>query len=138
MNTKQLDRLNDFESAILIQHGCKGIYQETVFVHEKTEANETVWAGNVEVFELAGHGHAKTCYIWEHYDRNGERKIFAVLGTDLINSPARAVQAAIFMDEQPPVRLGLSSLEFLKRRIEECKNFAHKIAMEGENLPATI
>lgn len=89
------------EGAILIQHSCKPTHRETVFVHEKTAGQETVWKGRVEIFDLQGHKEAKTCYAWHHTNDDGKVKIFAVLGNNLIDSPQRAVQAAIFMDIQP-------------------------------------
>ena len=97
---------NDFyvkvlESAIFIKHECKATHRETVFVREATQDDETVWMGNVEVFDLAWHETARTCYAWVHNSENEPPKIFALPRNHAVNSPQRAVQAAIFKDEQP-------------------------------------
>jgi hypothetical protein len=102
--TRKADYLDALESAIRLQHKCRPTHKETVFVHEKTKDDETVWKGNVEVFDLKGHIETKTCYAWEHREENGDIKIFAILGRDFISSANRAVQAAFFVDEQPPSR----------------------------------
>jgi len=88
--------------AILIQHECMATHRKTVFVREETSENETVWEGNVDVFDLTGHSDAKTCYSWQHLKDNGEVRIFAILGNEFIDSANKAVQAAIFVDKQPP------------------------------------
>lgn len=79
-------------------------HKETAFVHEKTKDEQTVWQGYVEVFNLTGHKEAETCYAWEHAYKNRRVKIISVLGSHLIDSATKAIQAAIFMDQQPPVR----------------------------------
>jgi hypothetical protein len=94
--------LGTLEAAILIQHRRKPTHKETVFVEEKTADGEIVWQGHVESFDLTGHEGAKTCYAWQHIDSTGAAKIFAVLGSKFINSPNKAVQAAVFTDAQPP------------------------------------
>lgn len=94
--------ISSLESAIKIRYECRPTHKETVFVREKTVDNQTIWQGNVEVFDLEDHDHAKTCYAWQHTEERGRVKIFAVLGNEIIYSPSRAVQAAIFVDAQPP------------------------------------
>jgi phosphate uptake regulator len=44
---------------------------------------------------------AQTCYAWRHTDGHGT-KIFTVLGNQVVSSAQRAIQAAIFVDVQPP------------------------------------
>src|SRR5580698_6169018 len=85
--------LESLEAAIQLRHKCKPTHRETVFVHEKTRAEETVWQGHVEVFDVTGHKKARTCYAWQNVKFGGV-KIFAVLGNNFIDSPKRAVQAA--------------------------------------------
>ena len=99
---------NDFylkvlESAIFIKHECKATHRETVFVQETTPDNETVWTGYVEVFDLAWHETATMCYAWIHISENEPAKIFALPRNQVIDSPRRAVQAAIFSDAQPVI-----------------------------------
>ena len=100
--TKSTDYLDALASAIKLQHKCRPAHKETIFVHERTADEETVWKGEVEVFDLKEHPKAKTCYAWEHKGGNGNVKIFTILGSDIIDSANRAVQAAIFVGEQPP------------------------------------
>ena len=94
--------LGELQAAIKLEHKCKPTHQKTVFVHEKTDMNETVWRGYVEVFEVAGHKKAKICYAWRLVHGN-EIKIITVLGSSVITSAQRAVQAAIFIGTQPLV-----------------------------------
>jgi hypothetical protein len=108
--SQQSEYLESLQAAILLQHKCKPTHRETVFVHEKTRQDETVWKGHVEVFDVAGHKEAKTCYAWQNKNKNtdyGDVKIFAVLGSKVVDSPGRAVQAAIFVDKERPSPLGV-------------------------------
>jgi hypothetical protein len=89
-------------AAIRLKHGCRQTHRKSVFVSEKLN-NETVWEGFVEVFDLTGHPKARVCYAWQDFTSNGV-KIFTVLENQLIDSPSRAIQAAIFVDEQSPAR----------------------------------
>jgi len=85
-------------AAIILKHRCRAVHRETVVIHEKTEADETVWEGLVSVFDLSGHRKAKVCYAWPHFKPNGKVKLITVLGSRTIDSPRKAVQAAIFFD----------------------------------------
>lgn len=88
----------------MLRYKCKPTHRETAFVQEKTEANEMVWEGNVEVFDLKGHKSAKACYAWTDSAKSGRLKVVTVLGSHLIDSAPKAVRAAIFTDAQQPVR----------------------------------
>lgn len=99
--SKKIDHLDVLAGAILKKHKCTPTHKETVFVREKTREDEMVWEGQVEVFDLTGHTEAQTCYAWRHTDSAGT-KIFTVLGSQIVNSAQRAIQAAIFVDVQPP------------------------------------
>ena len=46
-------------------HKCDSTHVESVPVHEIFHG-ETVWNGNVEVFDLTGHPKAKRCYGWTY------------------------------------------------------------------------
>ena len=97
------DYLDKLKAAILIEHRCTPTYKGTYFVQETTLRGKTVWEGNVEAFSLSGQGQSKTCYAWQHADLKGRVKIFAVLEDQFVDSPSRAVQAALFMDAQLPI-----------------------------------
>ena len=82
-------------AVIKLKHRCRAVHRETVIVHEKTGENETVWKGWVSVFDLTGHKKARVCYAWPHLKPNGKIKLISVLGSRAIDSPRKAVQAAI-------------------------------------------
>ncbi|HEV2318868.1 MAG TPA: hypothetical protein VGV18_03915 [Verrucomicrobiae bacterium] len=92
--------LDDLERAIQLRYQCRAIHRQTVFVHEKTSANETVWSGNVELFDLIGCKDASRCYAWEDL-RDGIR-ILTILHSNFVDSANRAVQAAIVCGAQRP------------------------------------
>ena len=132
------DYLNALESAIRIRHKCNPTHRQTVFVRAKTEDEETVWEGLVEEFELAGRQTAQTCYAWGHIEPNGRSKIIAVLGSKIIDSAQKAVQAAIFTDTQPPVRKFSDELKRMTKQLEECKELVRKMGIKSEDLSASI
>lgn len=99
---EHLDRL---KLAIEHLHQCGATYRETVPVHELFRG-ETVWQGEVHVFDLAGHPKAKRCYGWSHregQDDQGERFV-AVLEIPPVESAVTAVRVQIVKD----VKMGYS------------------------------
>src|SRR5271168_3098368 len=77
-------------------HNCGAVWRETVPVHE-TFQGQTVWQGEVEVFDLNGHPKAKRAYGWSHRDGpddQGERFV-TVLELPPVDSPQSAVKVAI-------------------------------------------
>jgi len=77
-------------------HNCTAIYRATVPVREVFRG-QTVWEGDVEVFDLTGHQKAKRAYGWSETPPNGER-FFAVLETPQIKSALDAVRVSIVAD----------------------------------------
>ncbi len=77
-------------------------------VHEKLEEN-TIWEGDVEVFELNGHPEAEKCYAWLYRENclsgsvlNSDNvRLITVLGKRPVDSAEMAVRTAIFYDVQP-------------------------------------
>jgi hypothetical protein len=132
------DYLGTLEAAIRIQHRCNPTYRETVFVEERTTDNEIVWQGDVESFDLTGHEDARTCYSWQHTDGSGEVKIFTVLGSNFVNSPNKAVQAAIITNAQPPGHGFSKEMDLLKQQLQECKELFRQMGMRVEDLAAAI
>lgn len=72
-------------------HNCAAIWRATVPVHEVFEG-KTVWQGDVECFDLAGHPKAKHCYSWSY----GEpEEIIAILELPPIQNAQDAVKVGV-------------------------------------------
>lgn len=85
--------------AIFDLHNCKATWIESVLVKEVFEG-ETVWEGVVQVFDLQDHPTAKWCYAWSHkLEGSKKRRFFAVLHQGVVDSPEKAVRAAIVRDQ---------------------------------------
>ncbi len=78
-----------FEKAIKATHGCRSVLRERVAVREVFEG-ETVWEGEVLVFNLFAHPTAFTCYAW-----SVDQQVTADLHEGPVNSPEAAVRAAL-------------------------------------------
>ena len=95
------DYLARLQVAVQQLHGCGAVYRETVPVHEMFRG-QTVWQGEVEVFDLTGHAKAKRAYAWSHREGpndEGERFV-TVLEIPPVVSPATAVRASIMADKK--------------------------------------
>jgi len=57
-----LDRL---QVALQHLHKCGAVYVKTVPVHEVFQG-QTVWQGEVEVFDISGHPKTQRAYGWSH------------------------------------------------------------------------
>jgi hypothetical protein len=86
--------------AIRHMHGVEARHVETVHVHERTpDGKETVWEGDVEVFDLATHpGSSSRAYAWSEATEGTRRRFFAVLHTGPVDTPSKAVQGSIYAD----------------------------------------
>jgi hypothetical protein len=93
------DYISRLQVAVEQLHGCGAIYRETVPVLEVFRG-QTVWQGEVEVFDLSGHPKAKRAYGWSHREgKNDEGERFvAVLEIPPVVSPITAVRASIMAD----------------------------------------
>ena len=92
---KPSETIKDLQKAILNLHGCKSKWIESIPVKE-TFRGQTVWEGVVQVFDLLDHPTAKKCYAWSHaIEHSNKRKFFAVLHQGPVDSPEKAVRAAI-------------------------------------------
>jgi len=87
--------INTLIQAIYNLHNCDATWIESVPIKE-TFKGYTVWEGAVQVFDLIDHPTAKRCYAWS-YEKEGskKRKYIAVLHQGPVDSPQKAVQAAI-------------------------------------------
>lgn len=96
------------QRAIEQKHKCVAVHCQSVHVHEKVGA-QTIWEGDVEVFDLRGHAEAQKCYAWSHREKgrcgavlySENMRLITVLGKRPVDSPQMAVRAAIFYDLQP-------------------------------------
>ncbi len=85
------------QEAIRNLHGCDSTWVEAVPVKE-TFQGQTVWEGVVQVFALHGHPTAKRCYAWSHATTGEKRRFVAVLHQGPVDSPEKAVWAAIVQE----------------------------------------
>jgi hypothetical protein len=93
------DYLARLEVTVSQLHNCGAAWRETVPVHEVFQG-QTVWQGEVEVFDLTGHPKAKRAYAWSHREgQNDEGERFVtVLEIPPVVSPITAVRASIMAD----------------------------------------
>lgn len=92
--------LEALQEAIRNLHGCESTWIETVPVKEAFRG-QTIWEGKVSVFTLHGHPTATRCYAWSHAVGDTERRRFvAVLHVPPVESPEKAVRAAIVQEQR--------------------------------------
>jgi hypothetical protein len=83
--------------AIRHLHGCEATWVESVPVHEKSGA-ETVWQGDVQVFDVTGHPTAKRVYAWSHATTGTRRAFHVVLHLPPVDGPVMAVKTAVYAE----------------------------------------
>jgi len=89
------DYIAELQAVFLKLHGCDAEYVETVPVVEEFQG-ETIWQGDVEVFDIRGHPKATRGYGWGYVTgEGGGRRYFTVLELPPVDSPQTAVKAAI-------------------------------------------
>lgn len=62
---KKQDYIARLKLTIEHLHSCSATWRDTVPVHEAFNG-KTLWQGDVEIFDLAGHPKAKRCYGWTY------------------------------------------------------------------------
>jgi len=87
------------QDAIRNLHGCESRHVASVPVTETFEG-QTVWDGDVQVFDLIGSAEAHRAYAWSYETEEGRRRFFVVLHKPPVDSPHKAVQAAIASDQR--------------------------------------
>ncbi len=81
-------------------HNCIASFIEDVVVVEKF-GNKTVWSGTVSVYEIKGHPQATKAYAWSSpIEGSTKRRYYAVLHIPPVDSPEKAVRAAIVQDSR--------------------------------------
>ncbi len=89
------DYIAELQAVFLKLHGCEASYVESVPVVEEFQG-ETIWQGDVEVFDLVGHAKATRGYGWGYTTtESGGRRYFTVLELPPVDSPQTAVKIAI-------------------------------------------
>jgi hypothetical protein len=80
-------------------HKADSKWVESVPVHEVFRG-QTVWKGEVEVFDLTGHPRAKRCYGWSHPTGKDDKDEWFVTVLEIapVKSPETTVKAAIVAD----------------------------------------
>ena len=91
-----MNLIDELKEVIRELHGTEASHVETVPVKEVFQG-QTVWEGDVEVFELADHPKADRVYAWSHEtnDPDSPRQHITVLQIPPATTPLRAVQVAI-------------------------------------------
>jgi len=80
-------------------HGSEATHVETVPIKEMFQG-QTVWEGEVEVFDLESHPKANRVYAWAHETDDADRpkRHVTVLHVPPVTSPELAVRASIIQD----------------------------------------
>jgi hypothetical protein len=94
---KRDDYIAELQTVILNLHGAVAEYVETVPVSEAFQG-QTVWQGEVEVFDLQDHPKAKRVYAWGYSTDDDDRRYVTVLELLPVTSPETAVKASIVRD----------------------------------------
>lgn len=89
--------LGYLRQAIRDLHGCDSRWVGAVPIREEFEG-QVVWEGEVQVFDLIGHPTAQRAYAWSYQTDEGRTRTVAVLHQGPVDSPRRAVRAAIVSD----------------------------------------
>jgi hypothetical protein len=91
--------IEELQDAIRKLHGADSTHVETVPIKEVFNG-QTVWEGEVEVFDLHDHPKTHRVYAWAHdtEDADRPRRHVTVLHIPPATSPRKAVQASIVSD----------------------------------------
>jgi hypothetical protein len=106
-NKEYIERL---QMVINQLHGCVSKWVEAVPVHEVFEG-QTVWQGDVEVFDLTGHPKAKRAYAWSHLDgaKDEQTRFVAVLEIPPVVSAETAVRVQIIKDTKQARKVAIAA-----------------------------
>ena len=94
-NTPDVVYIARLQNAIRQLNHCESKYVESVTVAESflSFQKNTLWEGDVAVFQIYGHPQAKRAYAWSYGSAN--KQTVVVLEIPPVTSPRTAVQAAI-------------------------------------------
>src|SRR5215510_6889129 len=91
--------IEDIATVIRDLHGSEPTHVETVPVKEVFQG-QTVWEGDVEVFDLEGHPKANRVYAWSHLagENDEQKRYVTVLHLPPVDSAQTAVKIAIVQE----------------------------------------
>ncbi len=94
-----MNYIEELQSVIKRLHKSDSTHVETVSVKE-VFGGQTVWDGEVEVFDLHDHPDALRVYAWTHKtdDTDNPKRHVTVLHIPPATSPENAVKASIISD----------------------------------------
>jgi hypothetical protein len=94
-----MNYIKELQDVIRRLHGSESRHVETVPVKESFQG-QTVWEGDVEVFDLQDHPEASRVYAWAHEteDADKPKRHVTVLHIPPVTSPETAVKAAIVQE----------------------------------------
>jgi hypothetical protein len=93
------DYLHKLQIAVEHLHDCGATWRKTFPVYEKFQ-EQTIWKGDVEIFDLHGHDKVKRCYAWAHLDGPNDEltRFVAVLEIPPVRDAVTAVRVQIVKD----------------------------------------
>ena len=81
-------------------HDCKAEFKEKVHVTETFEG-ETVWEGDVYIFDIFDNPESDICYAWSSpIPQSDQQRYYAVLHQGSVKSAKDAVKTSILGDDQ--------------------------------------
>lgn len=91
--------IEELQEAIRHLYHTEPVYVESVPIKEVFQG-QTVWEGDVEVFDLPDSPDADRVYAWAHETDNADqpKRTVTVLHIPPVTSPQKAVQASIIQD----------------------------------------
>ena len=91
-----MNYIEELQDVIKKLHGTDAVHVETVPVKETFEG-ETIWEGEVEVFDLADHPDASRVFAWAYDYENADKPTqhVTVLQIPPATTPENAVRASI-------------------------------------------
>lgn len=97
-----MSELKILQHFIKTTHGCDSEHLDSIPVHLVAGKKIVLWHGIVEVFTLLGHAQAKRCYAWSNLqgESNGQQRHVAILEMPPIDTPTKAVRAALVRDSK--------------------------------------
>jgi hypothetical protein len=94
------ENIKQLEDTIEKLHHCEARFIDSVSILESFEG-KTVWEGVVNIFQVEGHPQTDKCYAWSSpIEGSKKRRYYTILHMPPVDSPEKAVRAAIINDYQ--------------------------------------